>query len=154
MPVWEPILKTSPCIKKIDKPILTKGDIPYEAELVFNAGVAKIDGKYVMVFRNDYGTTREAFENDIAAGRSASFYVPHGSRTSFKDLIDNEFATLQRNTRVTNTDVYAKTSMAGWGTKVGEIKNVSLAGGKMPQKSTYFYPKLKTGLLINTITER
>ncbi|MBR6796909.1 MAG: DUF1015 family protein, partial [Clostridia bacterium] len=39
-------------------------------------------------------------------------------------------------------------------TKVGEIKNVSLAGGKMPQKSTYFYPKLKTGLLINTITER
>lgn len=39
-------------------------------------------------------------------------------------------------------------------TKVSEIKNVSLAGGKMPQKSTYFYPKLKTGLLINTITER
>lgn len=38
-------------------------------------------------------------------------------------------------------------------TKVGEIKSVSLAGGKMPQKSTYFYPKLKTGLVMNTIKE-
>ncbi len=39
-------------------------------------------------------------------------------------------------------------------TKVEEIKSVSLAGGKMPQKSTYFYPKLKTGLVINTIKDR
>ncbi len=34
-------------------------------------------------------------------------------------------------------------------TKVSQIKDVSLAGEKMPQKSTYFYPKLKTGLVIN-----
>lgn len=39
-------------------------------------------------------------------------------------------------------------------TKVKEIKSVSLSGGKMPQKSTYFYPKLKTGLVMNTIKER
>ncbi len=39
-------------------------------------------------------------------------------------------------------------------TKVGEIKSVSLSGGKMPQKSTYFYPKLKTGLVMNTIKDR
>lgn len=39
-------------------------------------------------------------------------------------------------------------------TKVGEIKSVSLSGGRMPQKSTYFYPKLKTGLVMNTIKER
>ncbi len=38
-------------------------------------------------------------------------------------------------------------------TKIGEIKSVSLSGGKMPQKSTYFYPKLKTGLVMNTIKE-
>ncbi len=36
-------------------------------------------------------------------------------------------------------------------TKIHEIKNVSLAGDKMPQKSTYFYPKLKTGLVINKL---
>ncbi len=42
-------------IKKLDKPVLTRKDIPYNAALVFNAGVTKYNGKYVMVFRNDYG---------------------------------------------------------------------------------------------------
>lgn len=32
---------------------------------------------------------------------------------------------------------------------VRQVKEVSLAGEKMPQKSTYFYPKLLTGLVIN-----
>ncbi len=36
-------------------------------------------------------------------------------------------------------------------TKVSQIKAVSLAGDKMPQKSTYFYPKLKTGLVMNVL---
>lgn len=34
-------------------------------------------------------------------------------------------------------------------TKVSEIRDVAAAGEKMPQKSTYFYPKLITGLVIN-----
>ena len=34
-------------------------------------------------------------------------------------------------------------------TRVEEIKNVALDGEKMPQKSTYFYPKLITGLVMN-----
>ena len=67
MPRWTPELKTHPCVTKHPTPILTKDDIPYEASLIFNAGVAKIDGKYVMVFRNDYGVTREEFE---AGGRN------------------------------------------------------------------------------------
>lgn len=36
-------------------------------------------------------------------------------------------------------------------TRVEEIKEVAAAGGKMPQKSTYFYPKLTTGLVMNKI---
>jgi len=36
-------------------------------------------------------------------------------------------------------------------TRISEIRDVSLAGGKMPQKSTYFYPKLTTGLVMNRI---
>ncbi len=36
-------------------------------------------------------------------------------------------------------------------TKIHEIKNVAQAGDKMPQKSTYFYPKLKSGLIINKL---
>ena len=42
-------------------PVLTKKEIPYEAELVFNAGVCKFNGKYVMCFRNDYGSTQADF---------------------------------------------------------------------------------------------
>ena len=61
MPVLAPILKSSPVIKREARPILTKDDIPYEASLIFNAGVAKFAGKYVMVFRNDYGTNEETF---------------------------------------------------------------------------------------------
>ena len=34
-------------------------------------------------------------------------------------------------------------------TRIEQIKNVSLAGEVMPQKSTYFYPKLLTGLVLN-----
>ncbi|MVB10903.1 hypothetical protein CAFE_16040 [Caprobacter fermentans] len=36
-------------------------------------------------------------------------------------------------------------------TRVQEIRDVAAAGEKMPQKSTYFYPKLITGLVINQI---
>ncbi|MBP3704063.1 MAG: glycoside hydrolase family 130 protein [Clostridia bacterium] len=56
--------KSSPVIHKLDKPILTASDIPYEASLIFNAGVIKHNGKYVMIFRNDYGCTQEEFENE------------------------------------------------------------------------------------------
>ncbi len=34
-------------------------------------------------------------------------------------------------------------------TKMRQIKDVAAAGDKMPQKSTYFYPKLITGLVMN-----
>ncbi len=36
-------------------------------------------------------------------------------------------------------------------TRVSEIRGVAAAGEKMPQKSTYFYPKLITGLVMNLI---
>lgn len=61
MPKVYPELKSAPCIKKLDKPILTSADMPYESMLVFNAGVTKFNGKYIMVFRNDYGTTPERY---------------------------------------------------------------------------------------------
>ena len=36
-------------------PVLAARGVPYPATLVFNAGVAKFQGRYVMLFRNDYG---------------------------------------------------------------------------------------------------
>ncbi len=37
-------------------PILTRDQVAYSPALVFNAGITKYEGQYVMVFRNDYGS--------------------------------------------------------------------------------------------------
>ncbi|WP_240941380.1 glycoside hydrolase family 130 protein [Paenibacillus sp. HB172176] len=48
-------LKSSSVITRYPgNPILQPSDVPYAPSLVFNAGVAKYEGRYVMVFRNDY----------------------------------------------------------------------------------------------------
>ena len=41
-------------------PLLTADDVPYPCSLFFNAGIARYQGRYVMVFRNDYGPTNGA----------------------------------------------------------------------------------------------
>lgn len=47
---------THPAIKRHEgNPILSARDVPYPAMLVFNAGITKWRGRYVMIFRNDYG---------------------------------------------------------------------------------------------------
>lgn len=47
-------IKTHPVIKRHPaNPVLTDSMVPYPAGLVFNAGVTKFQGRYVMVFRND-----------------------------------------------------------------------------------------------------
>lgn len=49
-------LKSSPVIQRYaGNPVLSAKDVSYRATQIFNAGVAKYQGRYVMVFRNDYG---------------------------------------------------------------------------------------------------
>ena len=50
---------SSTVVRKRQNPVLTYKDLPYKSALVFNAGVTKFNGKYVMVFRNDYGSYSE-----------------------------------------------------------------------------------------------
>ncbi len=64
MPKVLPELKTHPCIKKLETPVVTAADLPYPCSLVFNAGVIKYRGEYVMVFRDDYGVDRAGYENE------------------------------------------------------------------------------------------
>ena len=63
MPKMYPELSSAQYINKLSHPILTKDDMPFDASLIFNAGVAKWHGKYVMVFRNDYGTDEDGWTN-------------------------------------------------------------------------------------------
>ncbi|OGV48746.1 MAG: glycosidase [Lentisphaerae bacterium GWF2_52_8] len=47
-------LKSSPVIKRCPaNPILTAANVPAPASLIFNAGIVKYQGRYVMLFRND-----------------------------------------------------------------------------------------------------
>ncbi len=63
MGILLPRLSSSKAIKRYEgNPILTWEDIPYEASLIFNAGVIKHNGKYFMLFRNDYGATEKTFD--------------------------------------------------------------------------------------------
>lgn len=48
------ILTTAKCIKRVG-PVLAREDVPFDATLIFNAGICKFGGKYVMLFRNDVG---------------------------------------------------------------------------------------------------
>ena len=53
-------LVSSPVITRYaGNPVLSAKDVPFHATLVFNAGVAYFQGRYVMVFRNDYGSQAE-----------------------------------------------------------------------------------------------
>lgn len=62
-----PVLNSCPVVVRYENnPVLTCDDVPYDCALVFNAGVIKWKGRYVMVFRNDYhhlGGTRFAGTN-------------------------------------------------------------------------------------------
>lgn len=48
-------LMPSPLVRHRANPILTARDVPYHATLLFNAGVCRYQGQYLMIFRNDYG---------------------------------------------------------------------------------------------------
>ena len=53
-------LHSSPLVHRhAANPVLGRDDVPYDTTLVFNAGVTKWQGRYVMVFRNDIGTWGE-----------------------------------------------------------------------------------------------
>src|SRR5512141_1101884 len=53
-------LHSHPAVKRYPgNPVLSASAVPYPATLVFNAGVAKFQGRYVMLFRNDYGSAAD-----------------------------------------------------------------------------------------------
>ena len=51
--------KTSPVITRYPETILSRHDVPYPSALTFNAGIIRHNGKYIMLFRNDYGSYEE-----------------------------------------------------------------------------------------------
>ena len=66
-------LKSNPIINRYkNNPILAADDVPYDSSLVFNAGITKYQGKYVMVFRNDYYSEEKSRVTKINLGLAYS----------------------------------------------------------------------------------
>lgn len=64
---------TSPIIHRYPgNPILSAADIPYPAQLIFNAGVCKYRGLYVMVFRNDFNFSDDLHHSETNMGLATS----------------------------------------------------------------------------------
>ncbi len=57
-------------------PVLSSQDVPYDSVQVYNAGITKFNGKYVMVFRNDYARTKKDFD----LFKSTGLNFPHDFR--------------------------------------------------------------------------
>lgn len=66
-------LTSSPVIKRFEKnPVLKASDVPYKTDLVCNAGVTKFNGKYVMVFRNDFRLDEYTVQEGVSLGLAFS----------------------------------------------------------------------------------
>jgi uncharacterized protein (DUF1015 family) len=70
---------------------------------------------------------------------------------SHLDGLDYSRTTDEARDRILSGDVQAGFFMGA--TPVGRIRDVAAAGEVMPPKSTYFFPKVLTGLLFNTLDE-
>jgi uncharacterized protein (DUF1015 family) len=69
--------------------------------------------------------------------------IATGDYVSYTRKADDALAAL--------TDDAAQVAVLLNPTRPGQVRDVAQAGGRMPQKSTYFYPKLITGLVINPV---
>lgn len=66
-------LKSSPVIQRYEgNPVLKASDVPYQTDLVLNAGVTKFQGKYVMVFRNDIRVDEHTVSEGVNLGLAYS----------------------------------------------------------------------------------
>jgi beta-1,4-mannooligosaccharide/beta-1,4-mannosyl-N-acetylglucosamine phosphorylase len=67
----------------VANPVLTANDVPYQSNLIFNAGVCKYQEKYIMIFRNDFGINKESFSKiDHKPGDKCPFETNLGLASS------------------------------------------------------------------------
>jgi beta-1,4-mannooligosaccharide/beta-1,4-mannosyl-N-acetylglucosamine phosphorylase len=74
MAKMQPVLKSSNVITRYNggEPVLSAKDIPYKADCIFNAGVVKYQGRYIMAFRNDYDYNGKGSFNGCLIGLAFS----------------------------------------------------------------------------------
>lgn len=115
-------------------------------------------GEYYLLKLRDKEAVLKALEDKSDAYKNLDVTVLHAGILEKAFGIDSENMKNQKNLTYTRDAEYAVSGVDSGEyccsfflnpTKIKEIKDVSLAGEKMPQKSTYFYPKLITGIVMN-----
>ena len=114
-------------------------------------------GWYLLTLR-DLSVMAELLPDKSAASQGLDVTVLHSLVLEKLMGIDKENMANQKNLTYTRSMEEALESVQNGQsqcafllnpTRVTEIRDVAAAGEKMPQKSTYFYPKLITGLVMN-----
>lgn len=128
------------------------------AEADVTSFVFYAEGKAYLLALKDFHAMASAVPERSEAYRSLDVAVLHSLILEPCFGIDRDNMARGENLRYTRdaaeaiAEVNAGTAQAAFiinPTRVRQIKDVALAGDKMPQKSTYFYPKIITGLLFN-----
>ena len=118
------------------------------------------DNNYTLLELNDIGIMEQFIPNASKALRELDVSILHTLILERIFGIDKENMAHQINLTYTRSADEALAAVDGQRancafllnpTRVSEIRDVAAAGEKMPQKSTYFYPKLTTGLVMNKI---
>ena len=119
------------------------------------------DGWTLLILK-DLGVMAELLPDKSAASQGLDVTVLHTLVLERAFGIDKENMANQKNLTYTRSfeeaigSVQSGESQCAFllnPTRVTEIRDVAAAGEKMPQKSTYFYPKLITGLVMNQMPD-
>ena len=108
-------------------------------------------GKENKIIQSRYGTRSKEWRSlDVAVFQG--LVLEETLDISSQDLAEGKYLLYTRGEAEALADVDENKVQAAFflnPTRVEEVISVAAAGEKMPQKSTYFYPKLITGLVIN-----
>ena len=113
---------------------------------------------WTLLVLKDLGVMKEILPEKSSASQGLDVTVLHSLVLERAFGIDRENMANQKNLTYTRSFEEAVASVQSGEsqcafllnpTRVTEIRDVAAAGEKMPQKSTYFYPKLITGLVMN-----
>ncbi len=150
------------CERYFDIRVINENDVEKQLDIQYENGeksfVLYADKTYRLLTLKDSGIMNELLGSSSDAYKGLDVNVLHLLILEKLFSIDKENMANQKNLTYTRHICEAVHAVDSGDadcafllnpTKVEEIRDVAAAGEKMPQKSTYFYPKLITGLVMN-----
>jgi len=153
-------LKNDFSVEEADEGALLALEKTVEGPIRFGLGLKGDDRKYLVTFNNE-SALDEALPAASAAYKGLDVAVLHTLILDRLLGIDKAKLLKKENINYIKSGAGLFKELAGTDgaqlafltrpTRVDQVKDVAAGGERMPQKSTYFYPKLLTGLVINSL---